>query len=352
MLTVGLDLSDRTARWCSLDQSGELREGVVSLTLPELTEWLSALPPATIMMEAGTNSGWIARLAGSLGHDSTIVPADILRRGRRGRRRNDRSDAYELCLLGREQHRTYTPIWQRSQELQEDLLVVRARDAAVRARSTLVNASRGLVKASGERLEVHSTESLPRFAPDELSARLHQRMAPLLDMVRDLNKGISCYDGQIQGLLARRPESERLLQVHGVGPVTTAVFMAVIGDPTRFRRSRDVAAYLGLAPGQDQSGDRDPQMGITKAGDSHCRRVLVQAAHYILGRNGKDSALRRFGLKLMGDGTSKARKRKAVIAVARKLAILLHRLWVSGETYEPLRGCAPVSTDQMEARAA
>jgi transposase len=140
-------------------------------------------------------------------------------------------------------------------------------------------------------------------------------------------------------MLARHPDSERLLQVHGVGPVTTSVYMAVVGDPRRFRRSRDVAAYVGLVPGQDQSGEEDPQLGISKAGDHLCRRVLVQCAQYILGHYGQDSALRRWGLKLAGDGKNRARKKKAVVAVARKLAILLHRLWVTGERYEPLRGC-------------
>lgn len=343
---MGLDLSDKSARWCSLDPLGELHEGSVVLAREPLKEWFSSLPSATIVIEAGTPSGWVARLARSLDHDPVIVPADVLRRGGRGRRKNDRSDAYELCLLGRElPHRYFKPIWQRSEELQRDLMLVRSRDALVRARSLVVNASRGQVKSQGERLGTHSTESLPRFAAKELQPQTLELVAPLLEGVAQLTATIGRYDAQIETHLARRPESERLLQVHGVGPVTTAVFMAVIGDPRRFRRSRDVAAYLGLAPKQEQSGERDPQLGISKAGDSHCRRVLVQAAHYILGRHGQDSALRRFGLKLAGDGSSKARKRKAVIAVARKLAILLHRLWVSGETYEPLRGCEPLKVE-------
>src|SRR3972149_5259680 len=133
-----------------------------------------------------------------------------------------------------------------------------------------------------------------------------------------------------------------LRQVPGVGPLTAMTFVLVIEDPGRFRKSREVAPYLGLVPRQAQSGERAPQLAITKAGDPLLRRLLVQRAHYILGPFGPDSALRRWGLRLAGAGSSRARRR-AIVAVARKLAVLLHRLWVSGEVYQPIAAESVVS---------
>jgi transposase len=127
-----------------------------------------------------------------------------------------------------------------------------------------------------------------------------------------------------------------LTQVSGVGTLTAMAFVLTIEEPHRFRRSRDVGCYLGLRPKQQDSGERSPQLRITKAGDSYLRKILVSSAHYIIGPFGPDTDLRRWGLKLCERGGKNAKKR-AVVAVARKLAVLLHRLWVTGEVYEPLR---------------
>jgi transposase len=132
------------------------------------------------------------------------------------------------------------------------------------------------------------------------------------------------------------PETAPLLDVNGVGALTALAFVLTVEEPGRFRSSRAVGAYFGLRPRRDQSGDVDKQLPVTKAGDRMVRKLLVQNAQYILGPFGKDSDLRRWGLKLAERGGKNA-KRKAVVAVARKLAVLLHRLWVTGEVYEPLR---------------
>lgn len=217
----------------------------------------------------------------------------------------------------------------------------------VRSRALLVNATRGMVKQFGERVKDHSVESVPRFAREELSERVRELAEPALEQVERATTAVERYDGEVAKYLARRSESVRLLQVHGVGPVTVGVYMAVVGDPRRFRRSRDVPAYLGLVPGEDQSGEVSQQLRIIKSGDELARRVLVQCAHFMMSSRGEDSALRRWALAMAGDGTNKVRKKKAAIALARKLATLLHRLWVSGETYEPLRGIAPESAEEV-----
>jgi transposase len=134
----------------------------------------------------------------------------------------------------------------------------------------------------------------------------------------------------------RYPETQLLRQVHGVGLITAATFVLTVEDPTRFGNSRSIGSYLGLRPRQDDSGSLRPQLPITKAGDKNLRCLLVECAQHILGRFGHDSDLRRWGLKLAEHGGKSAKKR-ATVAVARKLSVLLLRLWVTGEIYEPLR---------------
>lgn len=335
---IGLDLSDKTGTWCAMDEAGELRRGIVALQRAGLSELLEGAPRSRVVLEAGTQTRWVAQEIERCGHEAAVVSASILPRPKR-RRKNDERDARLLMELGWDMERKQIArVWQRDEEWQRDLATLRMRDALVRCRSSLVHALRGSVKPFGERIGSHATESVARKAREELPGWLSEQAAPLLDSIEDLSRHVAAYDRQLNDMLVRRPQSERLLQVHGVGPVTAAVFMAVIGDPRRFKRSRDVPAYLGLVPGQAQSGEEDPQLGISKAGDSQARRVLIQCAQYMLGHFGQDSALRHWGLKLAGDGKNKARKKKAVVAVARKLAVLLHRLWLTGERYEPLRG--------------
>lgn len=170
----------------------------------------------------------------------------------------------------------------------------------------------------------------------EVAAEGFPGLETLLAMIEQLTREIRQMDREIEALCAERyPETRLLRQVQGVGPITALGFVLVLEDPHRFARSRSVGSYLGLRPRQRDSGEQRPQLRITKAGDALLRRLLVTAAHYILGPFGPDTALRRHGLRIAQRGGSAAKKR-AIVAVARKLAVLLHRLWVSGEVYQPL----------------
>jgi transposase len=171
----------------------------------------------------------------------------------------------------------------------------------------------------------------------EGQADLFPGMGTLVAMIEALGEQIRGLGAQIEALCASGyPETTLLRQVSGVGPITALAYVLTLEDPARFRRSRSVGAYLGLRPRRRQSGSSDPQLRITKAGDPFLRRLLMQSAHYILGRFGPDTDLRRFGERLMARGGRAARK-KALVAVARKLAVLLHRLWSTAAVYEPLR---------------
>ncbi len=168
-------------------------------------------------------------------------------------------------------------------------------------------------------------------------------MEILVATIAELTNRIRTLDQKIKALCEEKyPETRRLRQVQGVGPITSLAFVLTIEDPARFPRSRQVGAYLGLRPKKQQSGARDAELRINKRGDRFLRRMLVQASQYILGPFGPDTALRRFGQRRVARGGQAARK-KAVIAVARKLCVLLHRLWITEANYQPLRGVSLAS---------
>ena len=229
-------------------------------------------------------------------------------------------------------------LWQRSDEHQRDLVLMRMRNAVVEARASLVSTVRGTVKQFGERVSKCDVEYFAGRARTELSAGVLALVELVLGQIDELNKAVAQYDEQVKAYLAQRPEAARLLAVPGVGDVTVGTFMAYVGEASRFAHSRDVPAHFGLVPGLDQSGKHDPQLRITKVGDAMMRRCFLECARGIMGPYGKDSALRRWALALAGDGRNKIRNNKAAVALARKLAVLLHRLWVTGEAYDPWYG--------------
>ena len=251
--------------------------------------------------------------------------------------KSDRADAETLARLGRLDPALLKPIRHRGVEAQLDLSLIRARDALVQARTQLVNHVRGAVKSVGGRLPKCSTESFPTKVRGEIPEALRPALGPVLELIAAITKELSRYDRQVETLAATRyPETAALRQVPGVGALTALSYVLTLEDPARFPKSRAVGSYLGLRPRQHDSGASAPQLRITKSGDAHLRRLLVGSAHYVLGPFGPDSDLRRWGMTLAARGGKNAKKR-AVVAVARKLAVLLHRLWVTGATYEPLR---------------
>lgn len=332
---VGLDLGDRFSGACSLDSDsgGIVHEWRVPTTRQGLARDFEGQPAIRIALEVGTHSPWVSRLLASWGHEVLVANPRKVRLIAHSRRKSDRFDSRTLARLARLDAELLSPVRHRSAACQQDLAVLRARAALVRARTLLVNHARGAVKSAGERLPSCSAASLSRA---HLPAACSVTVGPLLDMVAELTERIRIYDRQLEVLSQQRPEAAVLRQIAGVGPLTSLAFVLTLEDPARFASSRDVGAYLGLTPGRRQSGACDPQLHITKEGDPFVRQLLVQSAHYILGPFGPDCALRRFGERLAERG-GKAAKKRAAIAVARKLAVVLHRLWLTQECYEPLR---------------
>lgn len=340
-ITIGLDVGDRRSHYCVLDPDATVRTtGTVATTRAALTTLFAALPPARVVLEVGTHSPWISRLLLALGHEVLVANARRVRLITAATRKSDPVDAETLARLGRADPALLAPIRHRSEAAQHDLAQIRARDALVRARTLLINHARGAVKATGERLPAGTSRTFARRAAGALPAPLRQALQGVLRAIAELSAQITAADRALVRRAAEQyPETARLQQVAGVGPLTALSYVLTLEEPMRFSKSRGVGADLGLCPRRAQSGGHDPQLRITKAGDPLLRRLLVSAAQYILGPFGPDCELRRFGERLAARGGKNARKR-AVVAVARKLAVLLHRLWLSGATYQPLRAAA------------
>lgn len=337
-LTVGVDLGDQWSHYCILGLEGEtLAEGQLRTTQEEIAEFFQASNAARVVFEVGTHSAWVQEIICGCGHEVLVANPRLMEGSKRRKRKNDRIDANKLARLGRVDPQSLHPMQHRSREVRQDLVVLRARDALVAARTELINATRGLVKSMGSRLPKCSSPSFAQKVEETVPVELRDALLPLVRMAATLSDCIQGYDEKIEKLGREKYEHTALLrQVKGVGPITSLAYVLTLENPDRFVKSRDVGPYLGLVPKQEDSGESQPQLGISKAGDTMLRRLLVGSAHYILGPFGPDTDLRRYGLRLCERGGKNAKKR-AVVAVARKLAVLLHCLWVSGEVYEPLR---------------
>jgi len=342
-LTVGVDLGDKRSAYCILGLSGEtLLEGELATTRESFLEFFQAMTASRVVIEVGTHSAWVHEAVVSCGHEVLVANPRLMDRSKRRKRKNDRIDAHKLARLGRVDPQSLYPIQHRSAEVRQDLLVLRARDSLVRIRTELINTVRGLVKSLGERLPPCTSPSFHHKVESALPTAVREVLLPLVSQVESLSESIATYDKKIEELGSTKyPQTKLLRQVKGVGPITALAYVLTLEDPKRFPKSRDVGPYLGLIPKQEDSGDSQPQLGISKAGDQMLRRLLVGSAQYVLGPFGPDTDLRRYGLRLCERGGKNAKKR-AVVAVARKLAVLLHHLWISGEVYEPLRQAKPL----------
>jgi len=352
-LTIGIDLGDRKSHVCVLDPAGEVvEESRIATTPGAMRARFDGQAPARIALEVGGQSAWVSELLAELGHEVLVANARKLRMIFQSDSKNDRFDAEQLARVARMDSKLLYPIEHRNRSARADLAVMRSRDALVAMRTRLVNHVHGVLKSFGHRVKKYPAPGFHRQVAQEIPAELEPALRPLLETLATIAERVLGYDREIRRLSRKvYPESALLNQVSGVGPLTALRYVLTIEDPRRIERSRNVGAYLGLRPRQRQSGQRDPELRITKAGDRELRCSLVQCAQHILGPFGKDSDLRRWGLELASRGGATARK-KAVIAVSRKLAVLLHRLWLTGEAYEPLRNTNRRAALQTSAPAA
>jgi transposase len=338
-VTAGLDLGDKYSYLCLIDTlSGEIMEEGRLRTNPEtFRRRFASERPMRIAIEAGTHSPWVSRVLEGCGHEVLVANARKLRLIYANKQKTDEVDAENLARLARLDPKLLYPLKHRGENSQAHMAIIRSRQALVGCRTQLVNHVRGALKSFGHRLPKCPARSFHKRAAEHIPEALLPALVPVLEQIGSLTERIRDYERQLEAISKEcYPETELLRQVEGIGPLTALTFVLTLEDPYRFERSRSVGAYLGLVPARDQSGDRDPQRRISKEGDEMLRRLLVSSAHYILGPFGSDSDLRRHGEKIASRGGKNAKKR-AVVAVARKLAVLLHSLWTSAEVYEPLR---------------
>ena len=337
--TIGLDLSDEASTYCTLDAEGVVcDEGSFPTNLVALQETFGEVAPNRIVLEASTQVHWIARELTNLGHEVIVANPRQLAMISKSARKIDRNDAHTLARLGRADPNLLCPIQLRDEGCLATQSLLQARKQLVDTRTRLISLVRAQFKVHGSSLAPSCSETFHKKARSAMPELLHQALLPLLEIMEELTGKIRHYDKEIEQLCQHSyPQTQVLRQVCGVGPQVALAFVTTVGDPKRFVDSRTVGAYLGLVPRSFQSGERKPHLRISKQGDRELRTLLVNAAAYILRRSSPDSSLKRFGRRLARSNTPRDRAR-ARIAVARKLAVLLHRLLLTAEVYEPLRG--------------
>ncbi|MEA2236696.1 MAG: transposase [Thermoanaerobaculia bacterium] len=334
-VVMGMDLGDRFSRYAVIDANATIiEEGRVPTEPASIEKLLEGRPPMRVVIETSTQSPWVSRLVQKLGHEAVVANSRKVKLISQSKNKRDRVDARMLTRLGRADVALLSPVRHRSEVTQQRRAWLLARDTAVQSRTKLINHVRGIVKSLGHRLPSCSAEAFLKKAVPSIPQVLEAALSPL-PVIEAADKAVRLYDQELEALSKKHyPITDRLQQIKGVGPITALAYVLTLEDPSRFRHSRSVGAYLGLVPGTSQSGEHDPQMHITKEGDVMMRRLLVSAAQYILGRFGPECDLRSYGQRIAQRG-GKIAKRRAVVAVARKLAVLLHKLWTDQVDYDP-----------------
>jgi transposase len=344
---IGLDLGDDESTYCVLNQAREVvARGNVRTREGDLKRVLGAYAGSRLAMEVGTHSGWVSRMLEKEGLEVVVANARKVRLITESRQKTDENDAEQLARLMKADLKLLWAIEHRSEQAQMDLMRIRGRAGVIEVRTKLINMARGLAKTTGKRLGACDADQMGVTQVEGWETELVEILTPLLTMIETCTATIKTYDEKIgENSEAKYPETKRLTQVPGVGTLTATTFVLTVDDKSRVKKSRQMGPLLGMTPAHRQSAESDPELRISKEGDSYLRTLLVQGAQWIMSGKGPDCELKRFGQKVAGieagqtkvakDQKSRKRKKIAVVAVARKLGVLLHRLWVTGEPYDP-----------------
>ena len=334
MDTIGIDLHKRESQLCTVTEDGELIEQRIGTSRAGFTTVFGDRPAARVLLEASTESEWVARHLESLGH--TVVIADPsfapMYATRSSRVKTDKRDARTLCdalRLG-----AYRAIHRASDAQRHMRAELAVRDALVRTRTRSVAMIKAFVRRDGLRLASGEPEhTVAKLAALELSPALAHELAPLVALFEPLNAAIATADARLERVAKEQLVVARLSTMPMIGPITALAFVAALDDVTRFRSAHQVAAYLGLVPSEYSSGDHRLRGRITKRGDVRTRWLLVEAGWRILRSNNPDVA----GLKAWAEQVARRRgKRIAAVALARRIAGILFAMWHDGRDYRPL----------------
>lgn len=338
-LIIGIDLGNRNHEVCVISRAcGEVQKRQNLRNCRNALAKLSLeYPGALIVMECGTHSPWMSRFFEERDHQVLVANARKLQFICQNDRKSDRNDAENLARVARLDPQLLHPIRHRGEEIQLDRSRLKTRETLVRCRANLINTVRGSLKSYGIYLGSCSTECFARHAQNQLQEdepQLLDVVQPLITQIQSLSQTIKALEKQLQKRAAEHyPQTQLFESIPGVGPITALGYVVTVESAERLDQVRSVGAYLGMVPRRDQSGDHDRQLPISKAGDRYLRKLLVNCSHYILGQFGPPSALRDFGLRLCARGGKNAKKR-AVVAVARKLSVIMLSMWKSQQPYQ------------------
>jgi transposase len=334
---VGLDLGVRKTFLCALDAAGKrLKQGSVPTTEEGLRTWVTAFPGARAVLETGAPSRWIEAFLRKCGwHAITTDAGHVAPELRNRGEKSDRHDAQRLAELLRVNSAQLAPVVHKPEAYYRDYTVLMARKTAVEMHSTLINQLRSIAKAVGQPLPKCDTASFMGRAAGALPPDLSAATDGLRHILKAVQEAIRKYDDEVETISERHVVTKRFRKIPGVGPLTALAFAVVVFRPERFKNSDALAAYLGLTPRRAQSGPLDPQGRISKQGNRLLRTYLVQAANYIL-THGEDCDLKQWAEAYIARGGGKNARKRAVVAVARRLATKLFALWRSGQDYDPL----------------
>lgn len=337
---VGFDVSEKTIETfavCRTETSkGSFKIDNNEASIKKFLSMFKKPEQVCVVMETGTHSLWMSELIKKLGFEVIVAHARDLALIYGADKKNDQLDAEKLARLAQADRKLLHPIKHMTMERQTDLTIVKARDLVVRQRTQIINTIRGLLRAAGHKLieEEYSAATIKKCC-SSLPDQIKPAIAPLLQQICYLDLAIKEYDRQVKMLCKKYHATKILRQIPGVGEVTALTFVLIVGAPNRFENPGRLCAYLGVVPKQDQSGNTDKQLGITKKGNKLGRKLLVQAAHYIMGPFGPDCELRSYGIRIQSRG-GKIAKKKSFVAVARKLVAVMLVLWKNPEvTYDP-----------------
>lgn len=331
MNNCGIDLASKSSAICILGSNGEiLFEGACPTDEDGFRQALKSWRTLHCVIEASPLSEWVARMLESLGHEVVVIDPRRAKAIITSKKKTDKLDARNLARMGRTGW--YTQVHRKTEEARLLRSHLKARKGLIDAQRQQNNRIRGLLRAHGikvgqvssGRFEGHVDKLVRRKCPALITA-----IRPLLDLWVSIRESLTVMTKGVKQMAKQDATCQLLMSAPGVGPMVASAYVATIDDPSRFRRGAQVAAYLGLVPSIIQSGESEYRGRITKEGDRLLRWLLVEAAHVLLTRSGTDSALKRWGKRLeKREGSSKAK-----VAVARKLAIVLHRIWLTGEPY-------------------
>ena len=335
MEIIGLDRHQRASQLAMKAADGTITDRRMATSRERLTAVFGERPPARILLEASTESEWVARHLESLGHEVIVAdPNDAPMYANRSRRtKTDKRDARTLmdaCETG-----AWRPAYRLSEARRHVRAELAVRDALVRTRTRYIALAKALVRRDGLRVPTSSSAWVPtRIAELDLSPTLTTELAPLFAVFAPLNAQIAVADARIAAFAKEDPIATRLTTAPGVGPVTASAFVATIDDITRFRTAHELEAYLGVTPSERSSGEKRQLGHITKAGNGRMRWLLVEAAWQILrSKSPQTLALRTWTLTI----AQRRGKRIAVVAVARRLVGILYAMWRDDVAYDAHR---------------